>query len=111
MKKNIETIIKNAPSISIFSNSKLLLILFFLYRKEVEVAPKEISQFFKADIIEIEKHLSILEKNGLVEKNTKLDKSKKPSYLKSFYKINEKNYKKVLETVKNTVEICLQKTN
>ncbi len=111
MKKIVNTIVENSLSLKIFSNTNLLLTLVFLYKKEGSTSPKEISEFFKADLNDINKHLLILEKKGLINKITKLDKSKNPPFLNTFYKINIKKYEKMLDDVKKIVDSCLNETN
>lgn len=111
MKKTIDIIVENVSSLSVFSNRNNLLILIYLKNKGDETEATEISNFFKTDIDEINKHLLILEKNDLIKKFTRLDKSTKPAFLKNYYKIEVNNFNKMLENIKKLADSCLYVTN
>ncbi|MGH7884513.1 MAG: hypothetical protein ACRENO_02315 [Thermodesulfobacteriota bacterium] len=111
MKNSIETIVQNASALSFISNTNVLLVAVYLYNNGKETKADEISKFYNFSIKEVIQYLEILEKNGLIKKISRLDRSKKPPYLNNFYKIDEKKFEDILVSVKNVAESCLNKSS
>lgn len=107
MKELLNKIIQNTGNLQLISNANILIILVYLYSSKAPVTTGDMEKYCGLGSVEIINYLSILQKKGLVDKIDRIDKSRKPAFIVSRYKINEKSYEKMLSEIKEMICGCL----
>lgn len=107
MQEIYKEILKNSENLCLVSDVRALVLLIYIHRKKEIVSAGEISEYFNLEDREVSKLLSRLSDKGLVEKIDWLDKSMKPPFLQSGYRILENNFESMISDLTDLFRNCL----
>ena len=97
MKNIAEILLKNEVGLSIFSNKHLIIILYCLNKENSEQSLENLSSELKLKPENLKPHIEYLIKIGFVEKTDKLDKSTKPTFINTYYKVNRGKLSEIMD--------------
>lgn len=107
MEKLTEILSKYETDLALLSNRYFLMILYCLYFNKRLMKIQEISEYLNIPTVKLNQYLDYLIRVGFVKKINKLDKSKSPAFIKTYYEIEEFKYKNLLKNF-NKLQILLK---
>ncbi|NIP29504.1 MAG: hypothetical protein GTO02_03940 [Candidatus Dadabacteria bacterium] len=105
MEKVANFLSKNELDLSILSNKYFLIVLIYLNKENKPVKINEISESLNISSKKLNQYIDYLIRIGYVEKTNKLDRSKKPPFINTFYKINDEKFNNLLNVFRSLLKI------